>query len=187
VTRLAVRETDWPYIWRDLETVMCRLILFCLSVLLIACAGPSKTILPGGEEGYEITCSGSTWESCHKKAEALCAAAGYQVLRRYEDYSRRSIPRSMLISCNPPPTEEPLEYSPEASLQPFSEGSCCADLEKLAKECAVQAAGSHCIMLSDPLEIALIEAVRSALPRNELEALVRMMGKRAPAGSSGES
>lgn len=166
---------------------MFRLILFCLSVLLIGCTGPSKTLLPGGKEGYEVTCSGSTWENCHKKAEALCVAAGYQVLRRYEDYSRRSIPRSMLITCNPPPPGASLADPPETSLQPSPEGSCCADLEKLSKECADQVAGNHCIILSDPLEIALIEAVRSALPRNELEALVRMLAKRAPAGSSGET
>lgn len=176
---------------------MFRLIFCCLTVALVGCAGPSKTRLPGGETGYELTCPGSTWESCEKKAEELCAAAGYQVVTRYEDYSRRSVPRSMLITCNPPVSREPLEDapqppvedspeapledSPEAALEDApQEGNCCAELEKLSQECRHDVAGSRFVMLSDPLEIALIEAVRSALPRSELEALVRMLGQRAP-------
>lgn len=166
---------------------MFRLMICCLTIVLIGCASPSITSitrLPGGKEGYEVTCPGATWEVCYKKAEALCPAEGYQVLNRYEDYSRRSIPRSMLITCNPPSSNESneaneanesLEDSPATSLELSPQGNCCADLEKLTQECRHDVTESHLTMLSDPLEIALIKAVRSALPRSELEALVRML------------
>lgn len=162
---------------------MTRLIPFCVAVLLIGCAGPAETPVPGGKESYEVTCSGNTWERCYEKAEELCPAAGYRVLTKYEDYSRRIIPRSLLITCRPTPSGESPDHSPEASRPLSSEANCCAELTKLSQQRPDAASGSRLVQLSDPLEIALIEAVRSALPRNELEALVRMLSSRAPQDS----
>jgi hypothetical protein len=70
----------------------------------------------------------------------------------------------------------------EAPLEPSQQNNCCAELEALPQKHANDAAGNHVIMVSDPLEVALIEAVRSALPRSELEALVRMLTNQAPGG-----
>lgn len=167
---------------------MIRSITVLLSALLVGCAGPATTtLLPGGGEGYEVACSGSTWEGCNNSASMLCAGEGYQVLRKYQDYSRRSIPRTMLITCNPPPLRESPEYGLETSAEPSSKASCCSDRERLAQPGDDEELGSQSLVLSDPLEIALIQAVRSALPRNELESLVRMLSTRAPAGTSMES
>lgn len=149
--------------------------LLCLTAALIGCASSSEVRLPGSEARYQVRCSGSSWEGCYDRAEQLCPAEGYQVLSRYEDYSRRSIPRNLIIRCGPPPAEESSEEIAQTSPVPPQQNDCCADLATLSQKCSSEIAGDRLVMLSDPLEIALIEGVRSALPRSELEALVRML------------
>lgn len=61
--------------------------LLLVTAALSGCATSSRTHTAGGEEGYNIACSGSIldWRMCSEKAEQLCGAKGYVVLERNGD------------------------------------------------------------------------------------------------------
>lgn len=50
--------------------------------LLTACATAEQTLLPNGQQGLSIDCSGATmtWQACFDKASDSCAGTGYQVI-----------------------------------------------------------------------------------------------------------
>lgn len=51
------------------------------------CATASKTYMPDGQEGYNITCSGSmlNWGMCYEKAGKLCGSKGYEIIEKSGD------------------------------------------------------------------------------------------------------
>jgi len=86
---------------------------YLIALFVSGCATASKTYLPSGEEGYNITCSGTalTWGNCYEKAGELCGSRGYDVIVRSDDkgaavvanqyglYGGSTIQRNMLIKC----------------------------------------------------------------------------------------
>ncbi len=82
-------------------------------LLLTGCATASRTYTSGGEEGYNINCSGNArnWGMCYEKAGDICGSRGFVVLERSGDqgsafsgnqfglYGSSVTTRSMIISC----------------------------------------------------------------------------------------
>ena len=87
------------------------LLLLCFAV--VGCATASQTYLPSGEQGHNITCSGTAlnWGHCYEKAGEICGARGYDIVDKSGDqgatfagnrfglYGGSVIQRSMLIKC----------------------------------------------------------------------------------------
>lgn len=59
------------------------LILAC-SIILMACAGAEKIVIPDGGVVYRITCDSLSldWDDCYKKADKVCEGRGYSFVRR---------------------------------------------------------------------------------------------------------
>lgn len=56
-------------------------------VLLSGCATSEPVYTQSGQQGYQLTCSGSarSWGMCYKKAGEICGAKGYKVLSQNGD------------------------------------------------------------------------------------------------------
>ncbi len=82
---------------------MLKLTVVGFILFLAGCASPPTIDLPGGGVGYQVTCSGSTWDDCQRKAQELCSQAGdgvtYETVYETEDFSRTPAPRTMLFKC----------------------------------------------------------------------------------------
>lgn len=88
-------------------------IYLTITLCLSGCATASKTYTSDGNEGYNITCSGSAlnWGMCYEKAGELCGTKGYEVLEKSGDqgamlsgnqfglYGGSVINRNMIIKC----------------------------------------------------------------------------------------
>ena len=88
-------------------------VIIALFSLISGCATASKTYTADGEQGYNITCSGSAlnWGMCYEKAGAICGEKGFVILEKSGDqgalvsgnqfglYGGSVINRNMIIKC----------------------------------------------------------------------------------------
>ena len=102
--------------------------------LLASCTTSKQVVLPSGQSGYTVDCSGSnlSWSHCYRKAGEACGH-GYVTVAKADNHGGKPVPgdlyglvggsvsdRSLLIHCReaapPAPAAVPVTSAP--TLQP---------------------------------------------------------------------
>lgn len=92
-----------------------RKIIIAAIVFLSGCAVSHQTVMPSGQKGLSINCSGSamSWNACYEKAGKQCPN-GYDIVEKDGDSGNGSVAatggwavggmastRTMLVTCKP--------------------------------------------------------------------------------------
>lgn len=76
--------------------------LALVTIFLTGCVSASKSYLPDGSKGYEVTCNGTgrSWSDCYEKAAEVCAPSKFEVVDKAAN-EVGTVRRTAYFKCTP--------------------------------------------------------------------------------------